>query len=319
MFAELPRYIQLYPTLNCNLTCSFCFNRGINLQSDINVYDFEKIVSTLSDYGVESVDMLGGEPTLHQGLPKIIDIITKYNIVTTISTNGTKVDILEEICKRHCNEKIRIGLSINNNKITESLHNFISNYRPVLKSIAQKNIVIPEFIKQYLELKNLEFYLLYMDALTSEDIHISIPFYEFYEKLNKLKEVYCNVDGVFCSGFIPDIINYPILEYVRCPAGTTKLSILPDGSVYPCYLFFRYNEFRLGNLLYDDFDLIWKHPVLDFLRNFKENPCTISECEIFSSCHGGCPAISLMINNDINSPDPRCTKNIGGFATTGIM
>jgi radical SAM protein with 4Fe4S-binding SPASM domain len=119
-----------------------------------------------------------------------------------------------------------------------------------------------------------------------------------------------NIKGVFCSGFIADTQEYPVLTHVRCPAGTTKLSVMPDGTAYPCYLLFRNREFNLGNLLVDDFETIWNNPILDIFRQFKGNPCRDTYCELRPACHGGCPALSLLILNDITAPDPRCGYGI---------
>ena len=147
-----------------------------------------------------------------------------------------------------------------------------------------------------------------MDTVSAGDLEKSLPFYEFYKKLYDIKKSHKNVEGVFCSCFVPDTSAYPVLEYVRCPAGTTKLSVLPDGSVYPCYLFFRHKEFRLGNIFEDDLSVILENQALNFFRDFKGNACPNTECEIFNKCHGGCPAISLLINGDIKAPDPRCIR-----------
>jgi radical SAM protein with 4Fe4S-binding SPASM domain len=95
--------------------------------------------------------------------------------------------------------------------------------------------------------------------------------------------------------FVQDLSLIPVrilyLQHVRCPAGTTKLTVMPDGTVYPCYLLARHDEFMLGNMFYDDFEKIWKNPILDFFRNFEKNNCINTNCELFSSCHGGCPLL----------------------------
>jgi radical SAM protein with 4Fe4S-binding SPASM domain len=132
----------------------------------------------------------------------------------------------------------------------------------------------------------IRFYL-YMDVVDGDDLKNCMSFHEYYQKLNVIKSANNGVDGVFCSGFMSDTINFPELEFVRCPSGTTNLSILPDGRVYPCYLFFRYPEFELGNILYDDFDKIWRHPILGNFRRFDGNRCPQSGCDLFATCHGG--------------------------------
>ena len=92
----------------------------------------------------------------------------------------------------------------------------------------------------------------------------------------------------------------------RCPAGAMKLSIMPDGSAYPCYLLFGRPEFRLGNILTDGLNPLLENPILAFFRTFEGNKCLNSECGLHSSCRGGCPAVSLLVSGHIDTPDPRC-------------
>jgi radical SAM protein with 4Fe4S-binding SPASM domain len=115
---------------------------------------------------------------------------------------------------------------------------------------------------------------------------------------------------VFCSGFIPDLDQYPQLRTTRCPGGTTKLAIFPDGSVYPCNLLFGRGEYRLGNILADPFDSIWHHPALMFFRTFSGNACPRTACELHNKCHGGCPAHSQAHGGKLSEPDPRCVTQV---------
>jgi radical SAM protein with 4Fe4S-binding SPASM domain len=306
LYTHSPQYIQLYPTLKCNLSCPFCFNREIPSVKDISIDNFQKVISVMSDIGVKEIDMLGGEPTLHPEFKQIIDFIYSSTLKTTISSNGHNINLLREISRRYNGNCINVGVSINSDSISGELHEYIITHKPLLKSVCSKKQLIPEIAKGYLGMSGIEYYLIFMDPLYKDDLKNSLPFYEFFQIIHTLKELYENVDGVFCSGFIPDRENYPVLEHVRCPAGTTKLAVMPDGYVYPCYLFFRNREFRLGNILVDDFYRIWKNPILDFFRRFEKNSCINTGCELFSLCHGGCPAVSFLISGDINAPDPRC-------------
>jgi len=286
----------------------------------------------MSDIGVQELDILGGEPTLHPEFSSLIDIACRNKIKTTISTNGTNVEILKELDSYwsllitptltenppippllkggkggfEVGNLVNIGISLNSDEITNELHEYIVTHKPMIKSVCTKKKTIPESVKSYIGLSGIQYYLLYMDTLCADDLKESLPFYEFYKTFNNLKKTHKNVDGIFCSGFIPDTENYPILKNVRCPAGTTKLSVMPDGSVYPCYLFFRNDEFRLGNILKDSFSSIWNNPFLDYFRKFEKNRCANVSCELFAHCHGGCPAVSYIFYNDLNAPDPRC-------------
>lgn len=277
---------------------------------DVSISDFEALISIVSDIGIKEIDMLGGEPTLHPKFNQIIYLLSRTKLRTTISSNGSNINLLKNISEKYHGDQVSIGISIYSDSIKRELHEYIVTYKPFLKSIFSKEQAIPEEAKNYIKTLFLKYYLIFMDTLSEEDLRDSLPFYVFFQEVNRLKNLYRHVNGVFCSGFIPDTENYPVLQYVRCPAGTTKLSVMPDGSVYPCYLFFRNREFRLGNILIDEFNRIWKNPVLEFFRKFEKNSCINTRCELFSLCHGGCPAISFLVFGDMNAPDPRCvTRN----------
>jgi radical SAM protein with 4Fe4S-binding SPASM domain len=306
-FPSKPHYVQFYPTLQCNLSCSFCFNRGIGTVKDISITDCAKVVGCVSDIGVKKIDILGGEPTLHSDFLEIVNLIRKVNLKTTISSNGCNVHLLKRLSQTYKRDQVRIGVSLNSNSVSGRLHEYITEQKPFLKSVCSKEVSVAENGGHYLSLPSLRYYLIYMDAVCRDDLEMSLPFWEFLKRLDGLKSIHKNMEGVFCSGFLPDN-EYPVLQYVRCPAGTTKLSIMPDGSVYPCYLFARYDNFRLGNILNDDFSRIWRSPILDFFRTFEQNPCPNKDCELFHHCHGGCPAVSLLILGDMNAADPRCVN-----------
>ena len=301
-----PSYIQFYPTLNCNYSCPFCFNRNLPVLKDMDVSDFNRVVLTLKHLGIDHIDILGGEPSLHPDLLQLIDLIVHNGLKTTISTNGSHIDRLTAISKRYPEKSVRIGVSLNSEKVSDDLHTYIITFKPILKSIYSKKRILPESCKEYIRMPGIEYFLLFVDIMNHSDMKYSVPFYRFYQDILKLKKTIGNIDGVFCSGFIPDWKHYPELEWVRCPAGTTKLSLLPNGDMYPCYLFFQFPEFRLGNILADDFNVIWDNSILNHFRTFKKSNCPNTDCLLFHSCHGGCPALSYIFYHTLNGPDPRC-------------
>jgi len=307
VYPRRPHYIQFYPTMRCNLSCSFCFNRGLSATPDITLNDFERLVATISGSGIRELDILGGEPTLHPEFEGMTDILYSHKIKVTISTNGYgNLHVLEAVHKKSYDDLIKIGVSLNSAFVSEDLHEYLMKHRPMLKSVYTRKQGIPESARKYLAHPGTEYYLLYIDVVDKDSLVDSLPFYDFHRDLHALRKMHKNIKGVFCSGFIPDTEGNAVLTHVRCPAGTTKLSVLPDGTAYPCYLLFRNREFALGNLLVDDFETIWNNPVLDIFRQFKGNSCRETRCELHSACHGGCPALSLLISNDITAPDPRC-------------
>ncbi len=303
---KAPAYIQFYPTLRCNYSCSFCFNRHLAQTDDISVEQFEKIASVCRDLGTEHIDILGGEPTLHPGILDITGLICEKGLKTTISTNGSHPDVLYALSENFDKNSVGIGISINDSRMPEGLHDYILANRPVLKTVftgarSSENAMLP-----YLGMQDMDCRLIFRDAADRADLENCPGFETFLNSLEVLNRRYPRVKGVFCGGFIPDTKQHPQLAGTRCPAGTTKLSVMSDGSVYPCYLFFRYKQFRLGNILEDDFSEIWNHRILDFFRKSTGSPCANKSCGIHRQCRGGCPAMSYLAYNRLDAPDPRC-------------
>jgi radical SAM protein with 4Fe4S-binding SPASM domain len=312
-------YIQFYPTLRCNLNCHFCFNKGLRLIDDVQVADFRKIAAILKKAGVTCIDILGGEPTLHPGLMSLLDIIREQQMTCNLSSNGTNIGILHALSARYEKKFLRVGISLNDSALSADLHEYIIRHRPALKSVMTKKAIMPNICERYSGLAGIDYFILYMDAVDGQDLQNSLPFESFYGELWRLKKIFRGLEGVFCAGFIPDQADGYPLKSVRCPAGTAKLSILADGSVYPCYLFFRYPEFALGNILRDDFQKIWQSPILDFFRSFTKNHCPDTGCTLLAACHGGCPAMSYIFYHNLDAPDPRCNRGNSSAEFRGIV
>ena len=299
-------YIQFFPTLRCNLNCNFCFNKGVPATDNVKIGDFEKIIAVLKKSGIKIIDILGGEPSLHPNLIDLVGIINRYRMKTNISSNGTDSRLLNLLSERYDKKFLKIGISLNSDGISKGLHEYIIRHKPMLKSVFTKQAFIPETGRHFIGLEGIEYYLIYMDIVDKKNSDYAVPFYTYYDELMRLKRIYNNLDGVYCSGFLCNENDSPILNNVRCPAGTTKLSVFADGSVYPCYLFFRYKEFEVGNILRDDFNRILQNPVLNFFKKFSKNNCPDTGCALFASCHGGCPAVSYIFHKDMSVSDPRC-------------
>jgi radical SAM protein with 4Fe4S-binding SPASM domain len=229
-------------------------------------------------------------------------------ISTTLSTNGSNVRSLSALSDMVERGSLRVGVSLNGDCVPADLHHYITAHRPLLKSVCTRDRVLPGAAIPYLGDPRVEYYLIYLDTLSREELALGMPFHEFSDTLAALSARYANIRGVYCSGFVAGQGD-PLLQQVRCPAGTTKLSVMPDGDIYPCYLLMGHGEFRLGNVREDGFAAVMEHPALDFFRRYEGNPCARSACALIGLCHGGCPAVSLRITGDLSRPDPRCSPD----------
>jgi len=302
-----PDYIQFYPTLRCNRSCAFCFNRSLPDVQDMTYETFHAMLDRLKALSVKTVDIIGGEPTMHPELIRIVREAGRQGFRVNVSSNGTDTAVLKELCGM--GRDVTLGISINDRETLDQLGGFIQRYQPVVKTVYTRRIDIT-LMRDILALKPGKFYLIYRDAMEQTELADSVTF-PYYRKVVAQDPHSSQTGMVYCSGFIPDS-SYPELSNVRCPAGTTKLGVMPDGAVYPCNLFFGRAGFLLGNILIDPFETIWNHRVLAFFRAYTENNCPERSCEHHDQCHGGCPAHAFNLSGDLSAPDPRCIGNIAG-------
>lgn len=297
-----PDYIQLYPTVRCNRDCSFCFNRSVPPAKDMPFADFKVLVEKLKALGVRTIDIMGGEPTLHEDLLRLIRYSLQEGMNLNLSSNGTDLLQLAGIMEKY--PRVKVGVSINDRKSAHDLEAFVRRHRPIVKMVASRRID-DALVKYLLSMGPESVYLLYRDAVTPDQIAETAPFDEFWNFVQTAYEP-GKVGIVSCSGFLPDFARYPELLKARCPAGTTKLGIMPDGTVYPCNLFFGQEEFLLGNIFTMPFEDIWGHRSLTFFRTFAGNACPRTSCVLHTKCHGGCPAHSYALAGKRSAPEPRC-------------
>lgn len=297
-----PDYIQFYPTLRCNQSCGFCFNRNMPRVPDMPVEQFRNMMQKIAQIGVKTIDILGGEPTLHHDIVACIREAREHGLSVNISSNGSNTPLLAEIMTAF--PEVFVGISVNDRPALERIRAFIHEYKPAVKSVFTP-AMDRDLAADLLLLNPGNYYLIYRDALDRSELSSTVPFHEFLSEAEKRFEP-GQAGLVFCSGFVPDTSSSPELSSVRCPAGTTKLGVMPDGSVYPCNLWFGKKEFLLGNILSDPFESIWNHPALAWFRSAPRNTCPITACALHSRCHGGCPAHSLACAGTLSAPDPRC-------------
>jgi MoaA/NifB/PqqE/SkfB family radical SAM enzyme len=262
-----PDYIQFYPTLRCNKACAFCFNKDMPFVEDMPLADFRKMTGMLKDAGVKTLDMIGGEPTLHKDLLSMIQEAERNGFRVNLSSNGSDTEALSRVLETTKNATV--GISVNDRETLAAVREFVKNHRPVVKTVFSPGLDVT-LVKDILALKPKKFYLLYRDTLGPGELSSGASFDRFLATVEK--QFGSSAGTVYCSGFLPDLESYPELSKTRCPAGTTKLGVMPDGSVYPCNLFFGREEFLLGNVLSSPFGRIWDHPVLTFFTPARARP-----------------------------------------------
>jgi len=99
--------LEIYPTLACNLNCSFCdtTDRHRPPMDELSAARWMEIIDEAASMGVRRVFILGGgEPLLRKDVtPKIMDKVKQHGMEGILTTNGTLLN------RRLANRLIDIG------------------------------------------------------------------------------------------------------------------------------------------------------------------------------------------------------------------
>ncbi len=308
-----PYRVDLALSYRCNIDCSHCYNQrreSPELDSD----DWKKIIKKLWDNGIPHVDFTGGEPTLREDLPALIEYAEDLGLITGLLTNGVRladapfVDRLkkagldyvqvtlesqrEEIHNRMVQSNafaktvqgIKNAIAqnihvITNTTITAANHEHMPGLVSFLKSLGVRSFAVNSIIKA--------------GKSRHQDIGLSekelLPLLNLLRRQAEQEEMkfiwytptqYCRLNPVESD-----------LGVKQCTAGKYNLAVEPDGTVIPCQSFFR----PLGNILHDDFNKIYNHDFLVSLRRRDWAMDQCRECEWLATCGCGCP---LQVNED---------------------
>jgi radical SAM protein with 4Fe4S-binding SPASM domain len=337
-FPHAPEYVQLYPTIRCNQNCSFCFNsstlkRGTAVErgsgkinkniADLSYDNALYLLDIFSKNGIWQIDVMGGEPLLLPWIRDFVEIAVLRKFKVNISTNGSLPSVIERFRVKE-KDNLTIGVSLEgstkerHNSLTNSshFHNALESietlvaldFRPVVKTVIMRSSLddIQAIVNILRRIGVRGYYMLHMDFLTKqkslmEEALCYTDFLNFFEDIrrgNRNMAIY----KVHASCFD----RTSIASGVRCAGAVRKLSLLPDGSVFPCNLIQNTGKFLLGNIFTDDFFTMWSDRRLSLFRSCELNSCRMNNCANYLFCTGGCPAHGLYHYGDADRTDIRC-------------
>lgn len=278
-------YIEL--TQKCNLKCKHCYNASDdNLKLSMTLDDFIKIVDQVSEYGIEKLQLIGGEPLLVNRtiLFKLLDYASPRFKSIKIYTNGTLID----------NEFAEKVSRYRNVKFSLSLYSFIETEHDKFTGVRGSHKKTLNAIR-YLKVNNIE--TLYAGIAADEleigdNPELANDFSLDYVRLvgrgslklynrELLRKRLKTLDSLNYEWTKENIIN---LHHSRCFSRILYISCNQD--VFPCAM-----ERRLkhGNLKEDNLSNIIQDNILNYSKK-DINGC--KDCEFRYICFV-CPPDSL--------------------------
>ncbi|MFW9997165.1 MAG: radical SAM protein [Candidatus Odinarchaeota archaeon] len=327
-----PMTVHLEISASCNLSCRHCFAGKFTRSGTdpLSLAELDTLFTSLSRTGSFRLGLTGGEPLMREDLLEIIDLAIARGLSPCLTTNGLLIteEIARELGKRNL-----VWLNVSVEGPDRESHEAIRgkdtferllDKLALLKRYARFSLAFTVTKRNYLRVQecvNLAratgasaavFRPLYPIGTALDHPELLLGFQDYLEALNMLAKASSSPGSsnqVFKSDhpWGPETrMNSSSVLYTNfgCGAGNLTCSISVTGDVSPCS--FLGPEYTAGNLKERSFDEIWNEStVFNKFRALEGNETCLS-CRVFSSCHGGCRARALSLNNGINLPDPWC-------------
>lgn len=320
-------------TSKCNLKCLHCYNKDNISSTTMPNNEIKKIIKDMYDSGIMRIHLAGGEPTCElDGLNTYMSTAKKYGIVSSMSTNGVNLSdkVLDVMLK---NDLFSITISLEgateeDNAKIRGIGNFEKAIITIkklvmLKKKLNKKTIICVKMSYYTNIsKNkLEEMVLLGIRLGVDVVKFANPercifhekgFYgkvynDYYKVMNyvrELKEKYA--DSIYISEVSNPMNNCGTIGLPNmkgCIGGQELIAINPDGRISPCLM----NQINLGNI-YDYKSIKDFFATSENLKKYLEliSNYDCENCNIHSSCRGGCQVRKYVEYGSICGIDPMC-------------
>ena len=132
----------------CNYKCVFCFANfkelKLHKRNYLNIHEGKQLLKLLSNHGSEKITFVGGEPLLSPYLPKYLQYSKKLGMLTSIVTNGSKLN--QDFLEKNHQYIDMIGISIDSTsdmiekKLGRGRGHHISHIEKIIPLIKKYNI-----------------------------------------------------------------------------------------------------------------------------------------------------------------------------------
>lgn len=335
-------YLQWDSTNDCNLRCLHCYHP--HHSQDKSLMSLDSVKEMLDDLKetadrwdmIPRISISGGEPLKRKDLLEILEYTQEKEILTSLLTNGTLITPEKAGHIHDLGVKI-VQVSLDGKKET---HNSIRRrefaYDKALEGIVNSsNAGIDVTVAMTLMQTNKEEFEDVIQAainsgakkvgfktyVPSRNLGANDPQYltaaealpvfkKTAELMQKYKEKIIVLNSeVLWRGLEPITPEREEAErqnkyLTGCSAGYRALSVLSDGTVYPC----RRLPIAIGNIREGISEIITGNEVMQNLRDLNQMR-TNSSCNRVTYCRG-CRAIAYAVTGDYMAKDPMCLKSI---------
>jgi radical SAM protein with 4Fe4S-binding SPASM domain len=307
-----PRSVKIHVNYDCNYRCVYCYSNRKNGPA-LSTQQWLHVIDDLRKYSVQTVEISGGEPFLHNDLLSIVKKCADNGYGITIYTNGSLID--DDWTERLRSLKTPVILAVKydalgayarNTRTKHSLRKVEGNIRmavlagiPVVAfiTVTKQNVkYLRQIISRALTLGAFPLVERYVPARDKKtNSHLNIGSKDWLLALGLIREVYREY-----SSLIDGVAR---IQGRTCSCYATQFSIMQNGDVLPCQ--FLPQSVRIGNITADTLADIWSN--LKAMRSSALNiPDDCLQCSNKRSCRGGCRTSSFYAYGTFSRKDPLC-------------
>ena len=306
-----PMRMDLALTFTCQNNCVHCYAGGPHKTDELTTEQWKKVIDRLHEIGVFIVTFTGGEPTLREDLPDLLQYAQNKGIVTGLVTNGRRLKDKNYVktLEKTGLDFVQVTLESYRSEVHDQMTGAKGSWKETIAGI--KNVIptkIYATTNTTLSKHNAEDFLEtvnFIKQLGIAGFGCNSLIYsgkaqeigdEFVVSIETLKELLPQVHeranqlGLKFQWYTPtqycrfDPVSLG-LGVKACTASMVNMCVGPNGDVYPCQSYFE----SLGNILKEGWQRIWNHPLAVSIRKREYVEPKCKDCPQLQICGGGCP------------------------------
>ncbi|MGB8213422.1 MAG: radical SAM protein [Anaerolineales bacterium] len=304
-----PYRLDLALTYRCNNDCAHCYNVEGRALKELSIADWKRVLDKAWELGIPHIIFTGGEPTLFADLPELVAHAEHNGQITGLNTNARRLS------DAHYVEKL-VAAGLDHVQITLE-----SSQAEIHDQMVGSRGAFPQTVQGLKNVLASPLYVMTNTTMLRTNIHTIPATLDFLADtgvptvgLNAL--IYSGRGAAVGTGLadseLTDLLEvarqktekrgqrliwYTPTQYCNfdpmaldlgvkgCTAALYNMCVEPDGNVLPCQSYYQ----PLGNLLADEWDSIWNHPLSVRLREREGLPKKCDGCSYLAECGGGCP------------------------------
>lgn len=325
-------YFQWHLTERCNRACRHCYQDG-TVKPELSLNDLLSVVDRMEEAvgkwdRVGTLSLTGGEPLLRRDdLHALMDRIDRSAVLAyyDILTNGSLItkEEAKSLAQHPKLRRVQVsleGATAQTNDAVRGPGSFTSTLEAI-RNLRQQDIAVS--VMTTLTRMNIG-EIPDLIALAGNEGVATLAFERLIPEgtgatmgsqmlsPQELRDVYDDIYKRATDSPPVRILLYrPLFALIApedptvgamCSAGNNALTIMPDGTVYPC----RRLPIPIGNILTDGLFSIWyDSDVLWKIRNPENLGGKCHDCALLTQCRG-CRAMAYFTTGDFMAEDPQC-------------